>query len=198
MPKARFVVATDVSNPLFGPKGAAYQFAPQKGADSAMVRRLDAGLRRLARIVQRDLGRDVADEPGAGAAGGCGYGLMAFFHARREDGFQLVRHQAGFDVLVRAHDLIITGEGCFDRTSLLGKAPTQIGTLARRLKKPVWAFCGRAELSQAKSPFDLLAALSSPKEPGPAPETLTSKQHASRLEELARRAALASGFPRRR
>jgi glycerate kinase len=198
MPKARFVVATDVSNPLFGPKGAAYQFAPQKGADPAMVRRLDAGLRRLARIVQHDLGRDVADEPGAGAAGGCGYGLMAFFHARREDGFQLVRRQAGFDALVRAHDLIITGEGCFDRTSLLGKAPTQIGALARRLKKPVWAFCGRAELAQAKSPFDLLAALSSPKEPGPAPETLTSTQHASRLEELARRAAFESGLQRRR
>jgi glycerate kinase len=185
MPRARFVVATDVGNPLYGAKGAAYQFAPQKGADAAAVRRLDAGLRRLARIVKRDLGRDVADEPGAGAAGGCGYGLMAFFDAKREDGFQLVRRQAGLDALIRAHDLVITGEGCFDRTSLLGKAPSQIGALARRLKKPVWALCGRAELPLEKSPFHKLAALSTRANPGPPPESLTKAQHARRLETLA-------------
>jgi glycerate kinase len=189
LPKARFVVATDVGNPLYGAKGAAFQFAPQKGADSAMVRRLDAGLRRLARIVKRDLGRDLAAEPGAGAAGGCGYGLMTFLQAKREDGFQLVRRLAGLDALIRAHDLIITGEGCFDRTSLLGKAPSQIAALARRLKKPVWALCGRAELTVEKSPFDRLEALSTKKIPGPAPESLTPAQHARRLEELAYRMA---------
>jgi glycerate kinase len=187
MPKARFVVATDVGNRLDGPRGAAHQFAPQKGADAAMVRRLDAGLRRLARIVKRDLGRDVAGEPGAGAAGGCGYGLMAFFHARRQDGFQLVRRQAGLDALIRAHDLVITGEGCFDRTSLLGKAPSQIGALARRLKKPVWALCGRADLPVEKSPFNRLEALSSQK--SPPPESLSPAQHARRLEQLAYRVA---------
>ncbi len=185
MPKARFIVATDVDNPLFGPKGAAHQFAAQKGADPAMITRLDLGLRNLARIVKRDLGRDLAHEPGAGAAGGCGYGLMAFFHAKRENGFQLVRRLIKLDALIRRHDLVVTGEGCFDRTSLLGKGPAQLGELARRLKRPVWALCGRATLPLAQSPFGHLAALSTPQNPGPPPDALTSAQHAARLEQLA-------------
>jgi glycerate kinase len=180
MPRARFIVATDVGNPLYGAKGAACQFAPQKGASPALVRKLDAGLRRLARIVQRDLGIDVAKRPGAGAAGGCGYGLMAFFHARREDGFQLVRQRAGLDALIRAHDLVVTGEGSFDRTSLLGKGPAQLGVLGRKLGKPVWALCGRVEY-KGRLPFALLAGL----EPHPQFEKLGPRDHAKRLEELA-------------
>lgn len=185
MPKSRFIVATDVDNPLYGPKGAAFQFAPQKGADAAMVKRLDAGLRHLARIVKRDLGKDLAHQPGAGAAGGCGYGLMAFFNAERQNGFQLVRRLMKLDALIRQHDLVITGEGCFDRTSLLGKAPAQLGELARKLKRPVWALCGRTTLPLARSPFDQMAALSTKQNPGPPPDTLTSAQHAQRLEQLA-------------
>jgi glycerate kinase len=188
LPRARFVVATDVGNPLFGAKGAACQFAPQKGADAAMMRQLDAGLRRLARIVKRDLGRDVAGNPGAGAAGGCGYGLMTFFNAKREDGFQLIRRHTGLDALIRAHDLVITGEGCFDRTSLLGKAPSQLGVLARQLKRPVWALCGRVDLPLKKSPFDRLEGLP----PHRRFERLASADHARRLEELALSVASAS------
>ena len=194
MPKARFVVATDVDNPLFGPRGAAYQFAPQKGADAAMVARLDRNLRRLARIVKRDLGKDLAREPGAGAAGGCGYGLMAFFNAKRENGFQLVRRLTKLDALIRGHDLVITGEGCFDRTSLLGKAPTQLGELARKLKRPVWALCGRVDLPLSRSPFHRLAALSTKENPGPPPDSLTPAQHAKRLEDLAYEMATALPF----
>jgi glycerate kinase len=189
---ARFVVATDVDNPLYGPRGAAHQFGPQKGADAAMVRRLDAGLRNAARIVKRDLGVDCADEPGAGAAGGCGYGLMAFFQARRENGFQMVRRLIGLDTMIRRHDLVITGEGCLDRTSLLGKAPQQLGALASQLKRPVWALCGRVTLPAARTPFDVVAGLSTPRNPGPRPDTLTCAQHARRLEELAYRTAVAS------
>ena len=185
MPKTRFIVATDVDNPLFGPRGAAHQFAPQKGADSAMVARLDASLRQLARIVKRDLGKDFAKEPGAGAAGGCGYGLMTFFNAKRENGFQLVRRLTGLDALIRRHDLIITGEGCFDRTSLLGKAPSQLGELARKLKRPVWALCGRVDLPLPRSPFDRIAALSTKENPGPPTGSLSPAQHAKRLEKLA-------------
>jgi glycerate kinase len=185
MPKAKFIVATDVDNPLYGPKGAAFQFAPQKGADAAMVKRLDAGLRHLAKIVKRDLGKDLAHEPGAGAAGGCGYGLLAFFNAERQNGFQVVRRLTKLDTLIRQHDLVITGEGCFDRTSLLGKAPSQLGELARKLKRPAWAFCGRAGLPLSRSPFARMAALSTRQNPGPPPDTLTSAQHARRLEQLA-------------
>jgi glycerate kinase len=183
--KIRFTVATDVENPLFGPKGAAYQFGPQKGADAAMVKRLDAGLRHLTRIVKRDLGTDFSRVPGAGAAGGCGYGLMTFFNARREDGFQLVRRLTKLDALIRRHDLVITGEGCFDRTSLLGKAPAQLGALCRKLNRPSWALCGRVDLSLAKSPFEKLAGLSTRQNPGPTLESLTSAQHVQRLERLA-------------
>jgi glycerate kinase len=189
LPKSRFVVATDVENPLFGPRGAAVQFGPQKGADAAMVRRLDKGLRHVARIVKRDLGYDLANEPGAGAAGGCGYGLMAFFDARREDGFQLVRRLTKLDDVIRAHDLVITGEGAFDRTSLHGKAPSQLATLACELKRPAWALCGRVDF-RGKSPFAKLAGLSTPENPGPRPESLTSAQHAKRLERLAYETAL--------
>jgi len=197
MPKARFIVATDVDNPLYGPSGAAYQFAPQKGADPAMVKRLDSNLRRLARITKRDLGKDFALEPGAGAAGGCGYGLMTFFNAKRENGFQLVRRLTGLDAVIRKHDLVITGEGCYDRTSLLGKAPSQLGDLARKLKRPAWALCGRVELSprqMERTPFDRIGVLSTRKYPGPTPDSLTPEQHAKRLEQLAYEVASALPF----
>lgn len=183
--RARFIVATDVDNPLFGAKGAAFQFARQKGANAAMVRRLDKGLRRLDRIVKRDLGLDLARRAGAGSAGGCGYGLMVFFGAKRQEGFQLIRQVAQLDSLVRRHDLIITGEGSFDRTSLRGKAPAQLGQLARGLKKPVWALCGQAEIAAKRSPFDRLEALPDDKRFG----RLTRAQHAKRLEALAERMA---------
>jgi glycerate kinase len=202
MPQACFVVATDVDNPLFGPRGAAHQFAPQKGADPTMVARLDAGLRRLARIVKRDLGKDCTSKPGAGAAGGCGYGLMTFFNAKRENGFQLVRRWGKLDALIRRHDLVITGEGCFDRTSLLGKAPWQLGKLARKMKRRAWALCGRVDLPPlqlSRSPFDRIAALNpigfhTRKNPGPPPDTLSSTQHAKRLEQLAYEVASALPF----
>jgi len=190
LPKVKFVVATDVGNPLCGRLGAAAQFGPQKGADAAMVKRLDANLRRLAKIVKRDLGHDRSREPGAGSAGGSGYGLMAFFDARREDGFHLVRRLSGLDEMVRTHDLVLTGEGCFDRTSLLGKAPCQLAQLARKMKRPTWGLCGRANLPLVKTPFVRLGALSTKENPGPAPETLTSAQHAKRLEVLAYEMAL--------
>jgi glycerate kinase len=193
-PQQRFVVATDVENPLFGPRGAAFQFGPQKGADEAMVRRLDAGLRHLARIVKRDLGTDFSRAPGAGAAGGCGYGLMTFFNAAREDGFQLVRRLTKLDAIIRAHDLVITGEGAFDRTSLHGKAPSQLAALANELKRPAWALCGRVDFPRGqKSPFTRLAGLSTPENPGPKPETLTSAQHSKRLDRLAYE--VASAYP---
>jgi glycerate kinase len=192
MPKARLIVATDVNNPLYGPRGAAHQFARQKGADAAMVARLETGLRRLARIVKRDLGKDLAREPGAGSAGGCGYGLMTFFNAKRENGFQLIRRMAQLDALIRQHDLVITGEGCLDRTSRLGKGPWQLGELARRLKCPAWALCGRVDPALSESPFERTAALETKGVADSTPDGLTSAQHAERLEQLAFETASAS------
>jgi glycerate kinase len=190
MPKARFVVATDVDNPLYGAKGAARQFAAQKGADAAMIGRLEAGLRKLARIVRRDLGKDLALEPGAGAAGGSGYGLMVFFNAERQDGFQLARRVLKLDAQIRENDLIITGEGCLDRTSLLGKGPAQLAQLGRKLKKPVWALCGRVALSSKSRLFTRMGGLSTPENPGPPLDSITPAQHAKNLEALAYEMAL--------
>ncbi len=193
LPDVKFIVATDVSNPLFGPQGAAYQFSAQKGANPDMIRRLDDALRNLAEIVKRDVGVDVADSPGAGSAGGCGYGLMAFFKARREQGFELIRRVTQLDELVAEHDLIVTGEGRFDGTSLLGKAPVCLAQMARDAHKPIWAFCGRVDFEPNNptidSPFHLIAALSTPSRPGPRISTITPEHHISRLANLAYSAA---------
>jgi len=139
-------------------------------------------------VVKRDLGKDFSRTPGAGAAGGCGYGLMSFFNAKREDGFQLVRRLTKLDAIILRHDLVITGEGAFDRTSLHGKAPSQLAELCRKLKRPAWALCGRVDF-RGKSPFARLTGLSTPENPGPPPETLSSAQHARRLERLAYKVA---------
>jgi glycerate kinase len=155
-----------------------------------MIEKLEAGLQKLARIAKRDLGRDLSREPGAGAAGGCGFGMMAFFRAKRENGFQLIRRVTKLDALIRGHDLVITGEGCFDRTSLLGKAPAQLGRLARELRVPAWALCGRVDAA-VRSPFDRIDALSTPENSGPPPEAIAEPEHARRLEELAYRTARA-------
>ncbi len=184
--RARFLVATDVENPLCGPKGAARQFAAQKGADEAMVRRLEAGLRRLARIARRDLGQDCANIPGAGAAGGCGYGLMTFFHAKPENGFQLIRRLTGLDALIRRHDLVITGEGCFDRTSLLGNGAGATRSPGPPAQAPRLGPLRPGHAAQTKTPFARLAA----------PEHLRKSGHAARIHFLrrARPAAGEAGF----
>ena len=184
--KVRFVVATDVTNPLCGMRGAAArQFAAQKGAKPAAVKRLERGLQRLARIAKRDLGLDFARKPGAGSAGGCGYGLMAFFRARPENGFQLVRRVLNLDELIRSHDLVITGEGCLDRTSLLGKAPVQLGQLAQQFGKPAWALCGRVAVPIGDTPFRRAGALDTSKDPLREPEPMTSADHEEDLADLA-------------
>jgi len=153
IPRACWIVATDVASPLFGAKGASFQFGPQKGGTRAVNAALDHNLRRLARIAQRDLGCSRHQVPGAGAAGGCGYGLMTFLHAAPRSGFALVSEFLDLEKRIRAHDLIITGEGCLDRTSLAGKAPVQLARLARRLNKPVWALCGQVRIAVMKLPF---------------------------------------------
>ncbi|MFT3791512.1 MAG: glycerate kinase [Rudaea sp.] len=182
-PRVRILAACDVDNPLFGRRGAAFQFAPQKGADAPTVRTLDRALRRLARIVERDLGVDLARIPGAGAAGGCGFGLMAFCGARLDSGFDILRHEIGLDALVRAHDLVVTGEGAFDATSLDGKAPYRLAQLARVHRVPAWGLFGRIDVATAKLPFERAAALVA----GDAalPASIDAAEHARRLEAAA-------------
>ena len=138
----RVEVACDVTNPLTGPQGASAVYGPQKGADHAMVRELDAALARLALVIERDLGKKVADVPGAGAAGGAGAGLVAFLDARLVPGAPLIVTASGFDEKLRGADLVITGEGRVDSQTAYGKAPGEVARRAKAARIPVLLIAG--------------------------------------------------------
>ncbi len=139
------VVATDVTNPLVGRNGAAAVYAPQKGATPKQVELLEAGLRRYAEVVHRDLGVDIAELPGAGAAGGLAAGLVAFLGARIASGFDVVAAATRLVARVAAADQVVTGEGSFDSQSLQGKTTGRVIELARTAGKPVSVFAGRTD-----------------------------------------------------
>ncbi|MEN9728537.1 MAG: glycerate kinase [Pseudomonadota bacterium] len=141
----RLRVASDVDNPLLGPRGAAAVFGPQKGATPADVRMLEAGLARLHDLMERRLGRSVATRPGAGAAGGAGAALMAFLGAEVEPGARLVLETSDFPQQLQRADLVITGEGRLDHSTLHGKAPAYVARLARDAGIPVLAVCGTCD-----------------------------------------------------
>lgn len=138
-----FVVGTDVTNPLCGEFGAARVYAPQKGASPQQVELLEAALFRYAQIVRRQLGVDLANMPGAGAAGGLAGGLVAFLGAEIRSGFDLVAETTGLEERMAAADLVVTGEGRFDSQSLQGKVTGRVIELAERLGKPVVVFAGQ-------------------------------------------------------
>ncbi len=146
----RVTVACDVSNPLVGPHGAAAVYGPQKGATPHDVEVLDAALTCYAEILRRDLGVDVAQTPGAGAAGGLGAGAIAFLRADLASGVELLLETVGFaDALVGA-DLVITGEGSLDEQSLSGKAPVGVAGAAAAVGIPAIALCGRVLVTPAQ------------------------------------------------
>ncbi len=133
----------DVRSPLLGPDGAARRFAPQKGASQDEVETLEAGLERLAARLAEDLARDVADLPGAGAAGGLGVGCAAFLDADLVAGSDWVLDRVGFDEALESVDLVVTGEGAWDATSGLGKIVGEIVHRATSASVPVALVCGR-------------------------------------------------------
>ena len=134
----RVTAMCDVDSPLYGPQGAACVFAPQKGADDAMVRRLDENLRALA----RHLGEETAHTPGAGAAGGMGAGVLSLLGGVLRPGIEAVLDVVTFDRLLAGADLVLTGEGCFDRQSLCGKVIDGVARRAARQGVPVVALVG--------------------------------------------------------
>lgn len=140
--QAHFTVACDVTNPLFGPMGAAHIFARQKGADDAAIAQLDDGLRHYAAVLERTTGRAVAQQPGAGAAGGVGAALLACFETQLKSGIACVLEQIHFDALLEGADCVVTGEGRLDGQSLMGKAPTGIARAAAQKNIPVIALAG--------------------------------------------------------
>ncbi len=138
----RVLVACDVTNPLTGPQGASAVYGPQKGADEAAVRELDAALAHFADVIERDLGKRVADVPGAGAAGGAGAGLLAFLDASLVPGAPLIVSTSGFDEKLEGADLVITGEGRVDSQTAYGKAPGEVAKRAQGARIPVLLIAG--------------------------------------------------------
>lgn len=138
----------DVNNPLFGPCGAAYVFAPQKGADNKMVAALDEGLQHLNGIVERDLGFKGAEDAASGAAGGCGFGMRAFLGAQLQSGIETLLDFMEFDRLLADADCVFTGEGRLDSQSLNGKAISGIARHAQKAGVPVIAVAGQVTATQ--------------------------------------------------
>jgi glycerate kinase len=190
---AEVVVACDVDNPLTGASGAAAVYGPQKGADPDDVAFLDGCLARLADAVAEATGRDLRDEPGAGAAGGVGFAALAVLGAQLRPGIDLLLDLLGFDRLVAGAELVVVGEGSLDEQSLRGKAPVGVARRARAAGVPaVVAVCGRRELDDAAlraAGIDAAAALtdleSDPArcmaEAGPLLERLAQRIAAERL-----------------
>ena len=139
---ASVVVACDVNNPLCGPTGASAVFGPQKGATPEIVAELDAALSHFADIMERDLGADVRDRAGAGAAGGLGAGLMALLDAELRAGVDIVLDAVGLAEQLDGADLVITGEGQIDASTIFNKAPVGVARLASQRGIPVIALSG--------------------------------------------------------
>jgi len=144
-----FIVLCDVTNTLFGKQGAAYVFAPQKGASEQDVVRLDSGLRNFAKVVETQL-HVAPDFAGAGAAGGLGSGSKVFLNASMKRGIDYVMNVLQVDAAVQHADLIITGEGKLDKQTLSGKVVAGITATAKRSNKPVIAVVGKNELSETE------------------------------------------------
>ena len=139
----RFTIATDVTNPLCGEQGAAFVFAPQKGATHEQVLALDARAKRFAEASAKHLGRDCQNMPGAGAAGGLGYAFLQYMNAECRSGIDLLLDAIRFDDLLQDADLVITGEGSADRQTLMGKLPFGILQRAQKHDVPVMLIAGR-------------------------------------------------------
>ena len=142
--RARITAMCDIDNPLYGENGAAYIFGPQKGADEKLVRELDEGLRRVEKIVKRDIGADAAFVPGAGAAGGMGYGMLCFLGAGLKMGIETVLDTVDFERKLAGADCVFTGEGKIDSQSLRGKVVIGVARRAQKAGVPVIAVVGDA------------------------------------------------------
>lgn len=146
----RFTAVCDVNNPLLGPDGATYTYAEQKGAAAAALPDLERNLAHFAGRINDDLGVDVRQLPGAGAAGGLGAGCVAFLGAGLRPGIDVLMEAVGFADLVRDADLVITGEGKIDNQTIHGKVVSGVARAAKTAGVPkVVAFCGRQEVSSA-------------------------------------------------
>lgn len=156
--KAIFTIACDVRNPFSGKNGAAYVFAPQKGADEKMIEKLDQGLKNFEKVIQQKKGGHIDKIPGVGAAGGLGGGFLAFLPATLKPGVQMILEVIKFEQLINGADLIITGEGKLDDQTAMGKVADGVLQIAKKQKIPVIAMTGHLEKAKSWNKNGFLAA----------------------------------------
>jgi len=137
--ETKVLIASDVSNPLCGPKGASKIYGPQKGATPEVIKELDESLSHFAEIIKRDLNKDIKDMPGAGAAGGLGASLIAFLNAELKSGIEIIIEIVKLEQAIKDADLVITGEGKIDSQTIYGKAPIGVAKIAKKYNVPVIA-----------------------------------------------------------
>ncbi|GLQ71499.1 glycerate kinase [Vibrio penaeicida] len=140
--ECEILVASDVDNPLCGSKGASATFGPQKGATEADIRLLDQNLNHYGQLIRKQIGRDVINAAGSGAAGGMGAALIAFTHAKLQPGIDIVLETVGLENQLEGADLVITGEGRIDWQTAHGKTPMGVASLAKKYDLPVIALAG--------------------------------------------------------
>lgn len=140
--ECNFKIACDVNNPLFGSNGAAYIYGPQKGATPKIVEELDNGLRSFAKVVKNDLGKDIANIEGVGAAGGLGFAFLAFLNSKLESGIKIILDEIKLEDELKDADFVITGEGRLDNQTAMGKAPIGVAKLAKKYGAKVIGFAG--------------------------------------------------------
>lgn len=141
--ETEIIVACDVSNPLTGVYGAANVYGRQKGATPEMIKKLDNYLEHFARIVKKDLGKDIEKIPGAGAAGGMGAGLMAFLDAKLKPGADIIAEKLKFSEHIKDADMVVTGEGKIDSQTVYGKTPIGVAKIAKKVGVPVLVIAGQ-------------------------------------------------------
>ena len=148
--KAKFFIACDVDNPLYGPTGAAYIYSPQKGADRKMVKLLDRGLKNFSKVVSKTLGQNIGELKVAWAAGGLGAGLVAFLGAELKPGTDIIIEATSLEKKINGADLIITGEGFMDNQTFYGKSSYGVAKLAKKHGIPVITINGSVDISYEK------------------------------------------------
>jgi len=142
-----FEVACDVNNPLTGPTGASYIYGPQKGADKDMVARLDQAMEKYGQTIKAELGVDVSETEGAGAAGGLGAGFIAFLDAKLKRGIELISEMTNIESYIKDADVVITGEGKIDDQTVYGKTPAGVAKIAKKHDVPVIAITGANQVT---------------------------------------------------
>ena len=137
-----FRIACDVTNPLCGSQGCSAVFGPQKGADPAMIQQMDQWLSSYAALAGKSFPETNPAHAGAGAAGGLGFAFLTFFHATLESGVNIILEETHLSDYIKNADIVITGEGCLDGQTVMGKAPAGVAKIAKEFQKPVLAFSG--------------------------------------------------------